>query len=78
MSHNDLIGHIKNFIIMSNNNESKQAMWEMWFVASVIIFLATIFVGTTVNKYEYPNFDIWLGVVIANIIICIMIGSRKY
>ena len=62
---------------MKKSEETKQTMWETWFVASVIIFLAFFFVGTLDNsKTEFPN---WLPFMLAsciNLIICIYYGVK--
>jgi hypothetical protein len=63
---------------MKKSEETKQTMWETWFVASVIIFLAYFFVGTLENsKVDFPN---WLPFKLAsmvNLIICIIYGTKK-
>lgn len=78
MSHIDLIGHIKSIIMSTYNNEPKQTLWEAWFVSSVTLFLGTMFVGTCSGKVHlFPNYDMFLGVVVANLFMCILIGTQK-
>lgn len=60
------------------NNEPKQTLWEAWFVSSVILFLGTMFVGTCTNNVKvFPNYDMFLGVVVANLFMCVLIGTQK-
>jgi hypothetical protein len=61
----------------SRIQEVRQAMWEYWFIASAIIFLAYFFVGTLEgSKTAFPN---WLPFMIAaciNLAICIYKGTK--
>ena len=60
------------------NNEPRQTIWELWFVTSVILFIASVFIGTTPGSVQmFPHFDMWLGVVFVNLIACITVGYRK-
>jgi hypothetical protein len=63
---------------MKKSEQAKQTMWETWFVASVVIFLAYFFVGTLENSIQdFPN---WLPFMLAscvNLIICIYYGCKK-
>lgn len=57
--------------------ETKQTMWEYWFVASVIIFLAYFFVGTLENsKNEFPNWLPFMLIACINLVICIYYGHK--
>jgi hypothetical protein len=62
---------------MKKSEQVKQTMWETWFVASVIIFLAYFFVGTLEgSKTAFPN---WLPFMIAsfiNLAICTYYGFK--
>lgn len=62
---------------MKKYSDSKQTMWEIWFVASVIIFLSYFFVGTLEESKTFlPN---WLPFMLAsciNLIICIYYGYK--
>jgi len=78
MSHIDLTGHIKLIIMSTYNNEPKQTLWEAWFVTSVVLFLGTMFVGTCSGSVQlFPNYDMWLGVTVANLVMCVIIGTQK-
>jgi len=60
------------------SNDPKQTMWEMWFVTSVIVFLATMFVGTIEGSVQmFPHFDMWLGLVFLNLVFCIFNGLKQ-
>jgi len=62
---------------MKDTQEPNQAMWETWFVASIIIFFAYFFVGTLDGSRIFlPN---WLPFFIASIInlaVCIYYGLK--
>lgn len=59
------------------SEEAQQTMWETWFVASVIIILAFLFVGTLPGSQEtFPN---WLPFMLAsciNLSICLYYGFK--
>lgn len=62
----------------ANNNNSKQTMWETWFVTSVIIIMGMIFIGTLDNSKEaFPNYLLWLGVAFTNLCVAIGYGFRE-
>jgi hypothetical protein len=54
-----------------------ETIWETWFVASIVIFFAYLFVGTLPNSLDqFPN---WLPFFIASIVnlsICIYYGVK--
>lgn len=55
--------------------DSKQTMWETWFVISLIIFGAYFFVGTLENSMkEFPNWIYFMLLSTFNLLICIIIG----
>lgn len=59
-------------------NDPKQTMWEAWFITSIILFLGTIFIGTTPGSVQmFPNFDIWLGIIFVNLVFCAFIGLKQ-
>jgi uncharacterized membrane protein SirB2 len=59
--------------------DSRQSMWETWFVASFIIVIAYIFVGTMEGSQEmFPNWYIFTIIAMFNFILCIHRGMRKY
>ena len=63
---------------MKLSEETKQTMWETWFVASVIIFLAYLFVGTSEgSKIMFPNWLTFMLISMVNLIICIFYGIKK-
>jgi hypothetical protein len=59
----------------TQSEESRQTMWEIWFVASVIIFLAYFFVGTLEGSRDFlPNWLPFMLIACVNLIICIYKG----
>lgn len=59
-------------------SDSKQTMWETWFVASFIIVIAYIVVGTMEGAVDmFPNWGIFAGIALFNFIVCLHIGCRK-
>lgn len=63
---------------MKKSEQSIQTMWEIWFVASVIIFLAYFFVGTLENSITFlPNWPYFFGLSIINLVICLYQGFKK-
>jgi hypothetical protein len=62
---------------MKKSEETKQTMWEYWFVASVIIFLAYLFVGTLEGSMiMFPNWLPFMLLACVNLIICIYYGLK--
>ena len=60
------------------SNEPNQSMWETWFVASVIVFLSIIFLGTLYNNEQLPiYYDTLLLATFVNLIYCLTIGLKK-
>ena len=50
----------------------KQTMWEYWFVASIILFLGSFFIGTLEGSKTFlPNWPYAMGLVTINLIICL-------
>ena len=63
---------------MKKSEDSKQTIWEAWFVASVIIFLAYLFVGTLDNSIKsFPNWPYFFGLSLTNLVICLYYGFKK-
>lgn len=63
---------------MKDNRDYKQAMWEIWFVSSIIIVLGYLFVGVLEgSKYLFPNWPYFTTMAMFNLIICILVGTRK-
>ena len=57
--------------------ESKQTLWETWFVISCMLILIVIFIGVTENsRIMFPSWPYFAGIVLINFIYCIMIGTR--
>ena len=58
----------------------KQTMWEYWFIASITIFLAFLFVGTLENSKSFlPNWPYFFSLSIINLAICLYKGFKtKY
>ena len=60
------------------SNHPQQNKWEIWFIISVILFLGTVIVGTCTGSVQmFPRFDMWLGLVIANLTICVIVGCKN-
>ena len=63
---------------MNKTEQSKQTMWETWFVASIIIFTAYFFVGTMENsRIDFPNYPYFAIISVINLAICVYYGTRK-
>ncbi len=63
---------------MKLSEETKQTLWETWFVASVIVFLAYLFVGTLEgSKIIFPNWLVFAPISGINLLVCIIIGLKK-
>jgi hypothetical protein len=61
----------------TQSEESRQTMWEMWFIASVIIFLVYFFVGTLEGSRDFlPNWLPFMLIACVNLIICIYYGCK--
>ena len=59
-------------------NDPKQTIWEMWFITSIILFVNTIFIGTTEGSVQmFPHFDVWLGIVFLNLVFCVFNGLKQ-
>lgn len=55
----------------------KQTMWEYWFVASVILFLGSFFLGTLEGSKTFlPNWPYAMGLVTINLITCLYYGLK--
>lgn len=61
----------------SIKEDSKQTLWETWFVASVVILLGLIFIGTLNNsKIFMPYWPFLISFSIFNLVYCIYKGSK--
>jgi uncharacterized membrane protein len=61
---------------MIKQGESKQTMWETWFVISVILCGVMIFTGTLeYSKLVFPNWPYFAVIVIANLVYCLKVGT---
>ena len=59
-------------------SDSKQTMWETWFVLSIVILASYIIVGTMEGSVDmFPNWSIFAGIALFNFIVCLHIGCRK-
>jgi membrane protein YdbS with pleckstrin-like domain len=57
-------------------SDSKQTMWETWFVLSVIIVFAYLVVGVMIgSEQQFPNWDIFAVLAIVNLLVCLYKGS---
>jgi hypothetical protein len=62
---------------LNKSEQAKQAMWETWFVTSVVIFFAFFFVGTLSNSITlFPNWLPFMFITCVNLIICIYYGCK--
>jgi len=60
-------------------SDSKQTMWETWFVASFVILVSYIFVGTMEgSKDMFPNWAIFTVIAMINFIFCTVKGLKKH
>jgi hypothetical protein len=56
----------------------KQSTWEVWFIASVLLFSAVFFVGTVEGSREvFPNYVWALGSSVINLAVCFYYGSKQ-
>jgi uncharacterized protein (DUF983 family) len=57
-------------------SDSKQTMWETWFVISIVIVFAYLCVGVMTGSAEqFPNWDIFAILAIVNLLVCLYKGS---
>jgi hypothetical protein len=62
---------------MKKSEQAKQTMWEIWFVASIVIFFAYFFVGTLENsRIDFPNWLPFMLIACVNLVICIYYGCK--
>lgn len=58
-------------------SDSKQTMWETWFVISFVIFFTYFLVGTLENSVEmFPNWTPFMLLSAVNFVICIIVGLK--
>lgn len=63
---------------MTNNNDPKQTIWEIWFVTATVILMATIFIGTLEgSRIIFPHWDIFASVAFLNFCIALGYGMKK-
>jgi hypothetical protein len=59
-------------------SDSKQSMWETWFVLSTIIFMCFMFAGALEGSVKmFPNWTPFALIATINLLICIIVGTRK-
>lgn len=64
---------------MNKKEQSKQTMWETWFVASFIIFIAYFFVGTLENsRIDFPNYPYFAIAAVFNLAASVYYGTKKH
>ena len=57
--------------------ESRQFMWEMWFISSAVIFLSFFLVATMEgSKDAFPNLPIFATISLFNLAICVYKGCK--
>jgi len=62
---------------IKTHKQMKQSMWETWFVASTVIFLAYIFVGTLEgSKTYFPNWCYFASASCINFLYCLYVGLK--
>jgi uncharacterized membrane protein len=58
-------------------SDSKQTVWETWFIISLMLVVFTFVLGLNFGPKELPSFPL-IGVLAnINLIYCIVVGSRK-
>jgi hypothetical protein len=63
---------------MNKKEQSKQTMWETWFVASAIIFFAYFFVGTLENsRIDFPNYPYFAMASVFNLAASLYYGTKR-
>lgn len=64
---------------MNTYSDTKQTMWETWFVLSFVIIISYIFVGTIEGSQDmFPNWYIFATIVMFNFILCLHKGFKKH
>lgn len=57
--------------------DSKQTIWETWFIISLVLLFVMLFIGTIENsKTIFPNWPYFAGVVIINLVLCLIKGTH--
>ena len=56
----------------------RQRVWEMWFIASLLVFGSLFFVGTLPGSVDaFPNFVWYFIPSVINLAICIYYGTKE-
>lgn len=59
------------------SEEAQQTMWETWFVASIILFLGSFFIGTLEGSKTFlPNWIYAMSLVTINLMTCLYYGLK--
>ena len=53
-----------------------QSAWETWFVASIILCLALLFIGTLDNSREIVELPYIMIIAFFNVIVCVYVGQE--
>ena len=53
-----------------------QTAWETWFVASMVLVLALIFVGTLDNSKEIVELPFMMIIAFINVTVCSYVGTK--
>lgn len=58
-------------------SEAKETLWLIWFLASFIVFIVYFIIGTMEDsRIIFPNWDIFFGIVVVNLIYCCYVGFK--
>lgn len=59
-------------------SDSKQTMWETWFVTSLVLVIVLFILGLMESSKEFiPEWPYIFGLVVANLCYCLFIGRTK-
>lgn len=53
-----------------------QSAWETWFVASIILCLALLFIGTLDNSREIVELPYIMIIAFLNVVVCVYVGQE--
>ena len=63
---------------MKNLEESKQTVWETWFVISIVLIVVMFVTGLMDNsKVYFPNWPYFAAGVLVNVVLCIKRGTHR-
>ena len=61
----------------TDKDNSKQTMWETWFVTSLVLVIVLFILGLMESSKEFlPEWPYIFGLVIANLCYCLFIGNK--